>query len=504
MMSSPEASPELSRAARWMQRLVDLHGAGAREVLEGILVRMSPEELAALRYFWRLWARPKQLFPGGDWRVLLVLAGRGWGKTRAVNEYLREGVESGAVERFMLVGRTDDEAEKILVRGKNSGLLAISPPWFRPRAYKGDPKSIVYPNGAVGYLASAERPDSVRGENLDLLIWDEFAAAKPENAAAVLYNARMALRGSERARLVMATTSRKRRPILRELRDKALADPKHYRIIQGGTLENRGNLPRDFIEDLINEYKGTALWAQELEGEILEDDDGALWKARWFKRVPRVPPGVKLERIVLAVDPAVSTRRGSDQTGIGAAGLGSDGRVYCLADRSDRYTADRWPRVVCDLAQELGAQLVIVETNRGGDLAVQAIVDERDRRRLTFGVQGVFAHESKETRADPVTRLYERGLVVHVGDLGLLEEQQLTWNPLKEKSPDRIDAMVWAIWELAGDQFETGLTAANEATDIINERPRPRRAGELNDFPDEDEERGGGIWSGGIGWSGRI
>jgi phage terminase large subunit-like protein len=461
--------PDFSRAAAWMRRLVDLHGAGAHAVLEGILFRMTPTELAALQHHWPMWGRQKQIMPRDSWRVLLLLAGRGWGKTRAVNEYIQAEVMAGNITRFLLIGETDDKAEKVIVRGKDSGLLAIAPPWFKPRAYKGDPKYIAYPNGAIGYLASAERPDSVRGENLDFAFWDEFAVPRPELATDVLYNVRMALRGSENARLLMATTSRKRRPILREIRDKALADPKHYRIVKGRTLENRA-LPRSFLEDLVNEYWGTPLWQQELEGEILdEESDGAIFKSTWFIRMKALPLGVSLTKRIVAVDPAVSNRRGSDQTGISGGGLGDDGRVYVLADRSDRYDADAWPREAVKLAKEIGAQQIIVETNRGGDLAVKAIADELSKQGLThIGVLGVFAHDAKETRADPVARLYAQLKVVHVGDLMLLEEQQLTWDPLKEKSPDRIDALVWMVFHLAANaqlMSSTALPALGDRLD---------------------------------------
>jgi phage terminase large subunit-like protein len=486
---TPAALAEVSRAALFMRRLVKRHGPGARDVLEASLARMTPSELAALLYHWAFWARPKQVFPNDAWRVLLILAGRGWGKTRAINEFLNQEVREQRVERFLIIGRTDDEAERVIVRGKDSGLLAISPPWFKPRAFKGEPKSVLYPNGAVGYLASAEKPDSVRGENLDLVIWDEFASARPELAREVHYNARMALRGSARARLVMATTSRLRRPMIKEIRDKARKDPR-YRIIQGGTLENRGNLPPDYVQDLIEEYRGTRLWSQELEGNVLDEDDfeGAIWSGKWFVRADAAP---ELVRVVVAVDPAVSVRQGSDETGIVVAGIGADGLVYVLADESGRYSPDKWPKMVMQLARRFRAGAVVVETNRGGNLATQALLAARHEAGLVdLAVKEVRAEHAKETRADPVARLYERGRVVHVGsDLGKLEDQMVTWDPRKEKSPDRIDALVWAVWDLAGrpDGF-AGFEEANRMA-----APAGPVIGELSDSPFDDDD---GDWRG--------
>lgn len=462
-MTGPLTPPDPSQALLWMRDLVRVHGDGARDVLEAILIRMEPGELAALNYDWPTWRRLKQHLPEDGWRVLLLLCGRSWGKTRCVNEWLQGEIVHGGIQRCLLIGRTSEDALRVFVKHQKSGLEVIAPPWFRPRVYVGELPRVVYPNGATCYLVGSETPDTVRGDDLDAVLWDEVASTDPGKASEVFYNARMALRGRERARLVMATTSRKRRPIMREIRDRAVEDPARYRIVIGGTLENRAVLPRDWIGDMISEYAGTRLWAQELEGAILDDeaDEGALWQDSWFRRVPRAPT---LVRSLVSIDPAVSERKWADLTGIVGAGHAENGDVYVLEDESGRYTPDKWPRAAMEMAYRIGATLVLVETNKGGNAVTQAVIDARERaaseptrpgerpRHLLRDVvvRPVWAEHQKETRAEPVARLYERGRVFHVGDgLTALEQQQLTWDPRKQKSPDRIDALVHGVWDLA-------------------------------------------------------
>jgi phage terminase large subunit-like protein len=499
MSTAAPPSPEHSRAAVWLRRLAAVHGAGAREILEGVLTRMGPDELAALRYHWPVWARPKQVLPTDPWRVLLLLCGRGWGKTRTLNEWTIDQIVNHGATRFLLVGRTDDEAEKVIVKGKDSGLLAVAPPWFRPRFFPSEPKRIEFPGGAVGYLASAERPDSIRGDNLDFAVWDEIAAARPEHASEVMYNVRLALRGRDGARLLCATTSRKRRPILRELVEASRRDPQRVRVVNGNTFENKSNLPRDFVADLVAEYVGTSLEAQEIGGGLLDEaDDEALWRPEHIRHVARPP--CRLVRVAVTVDPAVSVRAGSDQTGLVAVGLGEDGNLYVLEDASGRWSADAWPKEVKRLVSVHHATVIVCETNRGGDLVSKAIRSEVNDLPITE----VFSKDSKETRADPVARIYQRGRVFHLHGLDALELQMTTWHPLKEKSPDRIDALVHGIWHLAGDDDSfREMKDATRATAAMGALARaPRTPGELDDYDRSDEEDGlGGI---GLGLGGGV
>lgn len=476
-----------SIALAWMRELAELGPELADAKLAEIVGAMTTRELAALEHDWKFWSRPKQVMPEGVWRILLILAGRAFGKTRALSEAVIEEVRIGRARRVALISMTDDDVKKVMIEGQHSGILARSPPWFLPDWQSSkDGGKLTWPNGAIAYVFSGESPNRIRGEEFDLGWWDEPANCAKETQEAVMYNLRMALRGNDHARLIMSTTPQRGSKMILDLVARAAKKPGGaIRVVRGNTFDNAANLPIEYQRDLLNEYAGTRLGKQELEGEILDDFEGALWRHDWIKHADakHLPT---LIRKVVAVDPAISMRHGSDETGIVVAALGADGRIYVLEDASGKYTADAWPRKVTELYVTHACEMVVAETNRGGELVAKAIRDAREGT----PVKEVHAEHQKATRADPVAALYERGLVSHVGrDLVGLEDQMLSWDPKKEKSPDRIDALVWACFELRGDvDVRAGFRNILETNAGINgwrDTPTPMRESETRHFDDD-------------------
>ena len=315
-------------------------------------------ELAALEYEWRrFWARPKQVAPSWRWSTWLVLAGRGFGKTRTGAEWCREVAESGRCKRLHLVARTAADVRDVLVGGE-SGILAISPPWFRPR-WEPSKRLLTWPNGAIALTYSADEPDQLRGPQCDGAWADELAAWRYPDAWDQL---QFGLRLGSDPQCVVTTTPRPT-PIIR-----ALVDDATTAVTRGSTYENRGNLAPAFVQKILSKYEGTRLGRQELLAEILDDAPGALWKRDDIERARvKAAPQRGFRRVVVAVDPAASVSEDSDETGIVVVGLGFDGHAYILDDASGKYTPSEWARQVCRLYREWGADAVIGEVNNGGD-----------------------------------------------------------------------------------------------------------------------------------------
>ena len=402
-----------------------------------ILADLTEKEAEALLYDWRFWARPNQVPPPGDWRTWLVLAGRGFGKTRTGAEWVREQVEQGQCSRMALVAPTAADARDVMVEGE-SGILAISPPWFRP-LYEPSKRRLTWPNGAIATTYSADEPDRLRGPQHDGAWADELAAWKYSETWDMLM---FGLRLGADPRAVVTTTPKPVR-LIRELLAAATTV-----VTRGSTYENADNLAPAFFEKIISKYEGTRLGRQELHAEVLDDVPGALWARKMLDDLRRLA-APDLVRVVVAVDPAVTSEEGSDETGIVVAGKGADGHGYVLEDLSGRFSPDAWARRAVDAYQERQADRVIAEVNNGGDL-VETIVRTVDAR---VSYKGVHASRGKQTRAEPVAALYEQGRIHHVGSLEDLEDQMCTWLP-GMKSPDRMDALVWALTELMLDGQE--------------------------------------------------
>lgn len=402
-----------------------------REQREEIIRSLSPEELVSLEYDWRFWARPNQLEPPGNWRTWLVLAGRGFGKTRTGAEWIRSKAESGRYRRMALVAPTAADARDVMIDGE-SGIMAISPPWFRP-VYEPSRRRLVWPNGAIATLYSAEEPDRLRGPQHDAAWCDELAAWKRPEAWDMLL---MGLRLGPDPRVIVTTTPRPTKII------RSLVAAKTTHVTRGATYENAANLAPAFLEQILEQYEGTRLGLQEIYAEILDDVPGALWKRDILDDL-RVIKAPDLKRIVVAIDPGIGDNEENAETGIVVAGLGYDGHGYVLADVSIRGTPDAWARAAVTAYYQYDADRIIGETNNGGDM-VEYTVRTVDP---TVPFKRVHASRGKYARAEPISALYEQGKVHHVGVFKELEDQMCNWVP-GAKSPDRLDALVWALTEL--------------------------------------------------------
>ena len=401
---------------------------------EAILKSLTPEEAKALQYEWRFWARPKQLPPLGDWIVWLILAGRGFGKTRTGAEWVIEQVRSHGARRVALVAETAADARDVMVKGE-SGIVACSPPWFYPK-YEPSKRLLTWPNGAIATTYSAEKPDQLRGPQHDCFWGDEVAKWRYADAWDQLM---FGLRLGNNPRGIATTTPRPT-PLIKEL----VKDSKTA-LTKGSTFENAANLARQFLHAIVQKYEGTRLGRQELNAEMLDDAPGALWSREAIEscRVQKTP---HLVRIVVAVDPSVSAESETAETGIVVAGLGEDGHGYILGDFSvEQPTPEQWGKAAVTAYHMHKADRVIGEVNNGGDLVesnVRAI-----ERNIPF--RQVRASRGKAVRAEPVSSFYEQGRIHHVGMFSKLEDQMCEWEPgISTWSPNRVDALVWGITEL--------------------------------------------------------
>lgn len=423
--------------------------ASLKQLPRSELARISetlPEEQASeLLYWWEFWARPEQLIPAGDWTTWLVMAGRGFGKTRVLSEAARTWIKTN---RYVnMIGATADDARDILIEGE-SGILACCPKHERP-LYKKSERKLLWPNGATSLIFTADEPERLRGKQHMKLLCDEVAAWRYPDAWT---QARLGLRLGKKPQCIVATTPRPR-PLVREL-----LDAKTTLVTRGSTYDNSANLAQDWLDTIITQYEGTRLGRQELDGQLLTDTPGALWKIAQFDecRVPGLPSGVKLVRVVVAVDPAVSSSAESDETGIVVVGLGSDGFGYVLADYSGQHTPQQWASKVVEAYREHQADCVVVEVNQGGDL-VSANLRSVD---ANLPIRTVHASRGKVLRAEPIASLYEQLKVRHLKNLGRLEDQMSSWSPVDAKrSPDRLDACVYGLTEvMLGGAQQAGIT----------------------------------------------
>ena len=408
------------------------------------LKKLSEGERAEFATHWRLWARMQQLPPEGDWRVWLIMAGRGFGKTRAGAEWVREIAAADPTARIALVGASLGEARAVMVEGE-SGLLAISPPRRRP-SYEPSLRRVTWPNGAQATLYSAGEPESLRGPQHSHAWCDEIA--KWDNAGnramSAWDNLLLGLRLGERPR-VLATTTPRAVPLIRRLLEASGAD---VAVTSGRTEDNADNLPRRFVRDIRRTYGKSMLGRQELDGELIEDLPGALWTRGLLEasrsRGDRAPSA----RTVIGVDPPASAN--GDACGIVVAALGEDGIATVLADLSVRRPSpEKWARAVANAAGTWEADRVVAEANQGGAM-VESVLRAAE---IALPLKLVRASKGKSARAEPVAALYEAGRVRHAGTFPELEDELcgLIAGGGYEgpgRSPDRADALVWALTEL--------------------------------------------------------
>ena len=456
---------------------------------------LSPEAAETLLRDWRLWARDNQLPPPGEWFTWLILAGRGFGKTRTGVEYVLERVEAGQARRIALVAPTAADGRDTMVEGE-SGILACAPKRNLP-IYEPSKRRLTWPNGAIATLFSAEEPERLRGPQHDTAWCDELAAWKyPDDTwSNLLFGLRL---GDPR---VCVTTTPRPIPLL-----KALLKEEDTQPTRGSTYDNVANLSPKAVAKLKKAYEGTRLGRQELNAEILEDTPGALWTLRLFE-ANRVRVAPDLVRLAVAVDPqAADPKAGlnpdSDkaaETGIIAGGVDASGQAFVLRDASGRYTPAEWGEIVVLLHDELQADHVVIEVNQGGAMAVLVITvaaeklwREKKRASKTIVVRAVHASRGKATRAEPISSLDEQGRIHHVGVFARLEDQCATWVP-GQKSPDRLDARVWLLTDLMlGPGQADSYDEIAEALGAVERREaagpaRGRRDGYRSDDDDDDE-----------------
>jgi predicted phage terminase large subunit-like protein len=418
-----------------------------------LLASLSPRQTNDLLYDWRFWARPEQLPPVGSWRIWMVMAGRGFGKTRTGAEWLRE-----TVKRFQfvnIVGATADDARDIMIEGE-SGIMAICPPAERPD-YQPSKRRLMWPNGAKTLIFTADEPERLRGKQHEKLWCDEVAAWRYGKDA--WDQAMFGLRLGDDPQCV-ATTTPKPVPIVKDIL-KRVSDGTVV-LTRGSSYANADNLAPSFFNEIVRQYEGTRLGRQELEGELLEDVEGALWTLALIDRdrLRAVPDGVSLDRVVVAIDPP-ATSTGAE-CGIVVAGRGSDKRGYVLADRSRHGTPNEWANAAIAAYDEFDADAVVIEVNQGGEMATNTLKTVRP----TLPIKAVHASRGKATRAEPVSSLYEQGRVSHVGSFPRLEEQMTTWTP-GDDSPDRMDALVWAgtdLWVAGRPQHDIAPVEMRQAS----------------------------------------
>jgi len=422
-------------------------GCGPSTALDAFLDGLSGREAQFILHDWQIWARDDQLPPetaqgGGQWTTWLLLGGRGSGKTRAGAEWVR-GVALGRAPfagrpagRIALVADTLDDARAVMVEGV-SGLMSIHPPQERPR-FHASKNELEWPNGARARLFSASDPDSLRGPQFDAAWCDELAKwPRADRAWDML---QFGLRLGDRPRQVVTTTPRPV-PLIRRL----IADPKTA-VTRAATSANAANLAPAFLDAVVGRYQGTRLGRQELDGEIIEDRPDSLWRRDAIEgaRISSPPP---LSRIVVAVDPPVTSGERADACGIIAAGRGEDGRAYVLADATVQGARPTvWAGAVARLYDSLEADCIVAEVNQGGELVSDLLAQVAPQA----AIRKMRAGRGKYARAEPVAALYERGLVAHAGSFPGLEDEMCSFGPdgLEAGSPDRVDALVWALSDL--------------------------------------------------------
>ncbi|MBL4918275.1 DNA-packaging protein [Szabonella alba] len=418
------------------------------DLVDDFVEGLSDNALLSLPWLFEFWALPHQLPPDGAWKSWVIMGGRGAGKTRAGAEWVRaeaEGAtprEPGRARRIALIGETEDQTREVMIFGP-SGILACSPPDRRP-AWEATRNRLVWPNGAVATVYSASNPEALRGPQFDAAWVDELAKWKRGQDAWDMLQ--FALRLGDNPRQVVTTTPRNVGVLKAILRNPSTV------VTHAPTEANRAHLAESFLEEVRARYGGSSLGRQELGGELLEEAEGALWQAAALD-AGRIPVAPEFDRLVVAVDPPVTGHAGSDECGIVVVGAITRGppqtwRAVVLEDASLRAASpDQWARAALGAMERHGADRLVAEVNQGGDL-VEAVIRQIDPLVPYCAVR---ASRGKSARAEPVAALYEQGRVAHLPGLGALEDQmcQMTQGGyLGKGSPDRVDALVWALTDL--------------------------------------------------------
>lgn len=441
------------------------------EQWRAILDEYGVASLADLKHNWQFWARPTQLAPEGDWATWLILAGRGFGKTRTGAEWVRQVALANPGCRIALVAETSADSRHVMVGGE-SGLLSIHDKHEMPE-YQPTNRSVTWPNGSVAYLYNATEPDQLRGPQHHFAWCDELA--KWRYCQETWDQLQFGLRLGSHPRTVITTTPRPL-PIL-----KKLMQDKRVVVTRGSTLQNSANMPDSFVYEIMDKYAGTRLGRQEIDGEILDDIPGALWNREILDSCRLQEPPKDLERVFVAVDPAVTSGEDADEHGIVVVGLARDSegyaRGYVLEDASRKGQPEDWARAAVRMYRKWQADKIIAEKNQGGEM-VLSVIRSIDR---SVPVELVHATRGKVVRAEPISTLYEQGRIHHCGQFDLLEDQMCLFSTDMLRggslgSPDRVDALVWGLTKLF-DKI-TGRARKVEGRGVIEKK----REFEIGDF----------------------
>lgn len=412
--------------------------------LKQVLAELGPKQVEELKYTWPFWARDDQLEPEGDWDYWVFNAGRGAGKTRSGAEWVRHKIKQG-FKRIACVAPTKGDIRRVMVEGE-SGLLNVC--WEHDKTYRGAKmgypvwsptnNTISWDNGAKAEFFSAEDPERLRGPQFHAAWADEVAAWR--NQQDVWDMLQFTLRLGKHPQ-VMVTTTPKPTKLMRHL----LKSDRSY-VTHGSTFDNAQNLAAPFLEGIRKEYEGTRLGRQELYAEMLEEADGALWSTQMLDACEVDPKDVpQLNRIVVSLDPAITSNAESDMTGLVVAGIDVNGIGYVLEDATNRYSPAEWAAKAISLYHKYKADRIVAERNQGGEMVRRTLEAEDE----TVPIRLVHASRGKMARAEPISALYEKEKVKHVRGLDELETQMRTWEPLGSiGSPDRLDACVWALTDL--------------------------------------------------------
>ncbi len=425
-----------------LRSLVRRHGGALAAGQRALQEYFTEDAWGVVLYDWEWNRREGQDLPDGDWASLVVQAGRGWGKTRFGAEAVRKWAEEGEPNPIYIIGPTGDDVRSVMVEGNESGIMAMSRPDFRP-IYEPSKRRLIWPNGVIAYTRSGDRPDRLRGPQGSKAWVDELCAMRYADQVRDQLDLMIRL-GDPR---VVYTTTPRPTQVFREI----LREPDTV-VRRGTTLENKRHLSRKFMARVYRKYEGTRLGRQELGGEVLDDNPGALWKIAMVEKHRVLSAPADLLRVALGVDPAVSSDEKSAETGIVVAaaancfckgGARPEVHAFVLDDVSDVYTPDEWAKAVAAAYHKHRADRVVAEVNNGGDLVESNLRTLGDS---DISYEAVHASRGKAIRAEPVSSLYEQGKVHHVGAFAKLEDQMTQWNPLTDrKSPDRLDALVWVL-----------------------------------------------------------
>ncbi len=413
---------------------------------ERFLSSLNPAQLETLAHDWTFWARDKQKLPDAPFFVWLVLAGRGFGKTRTGGETVRIWARDNAYVN--LIGATADDARDIMIEGE-SGILAICPNTERPE-YVSSKRQLQWPNGAISLIFTADEPERLRGKQHYKIWADELGSWRYPEA---WEQAMLGLRLGDKPQAIVTTTPKPTKLML------GLVNDKRNIITVGTTYENRANLAGGFFDYVISKYEGTRLGRQELNAELLTDSPGALWKRDQLDKNRVVKAPETLTRVVVGVDPTASST--GDEAGIVTAGIIGN-EYYTLSDDSMQGSPEAWANAAITAYHRHKADCIAAEKNNGGEMVQsvikQAVINARMKDK-TIGevrVKLVWASRGKQTRAEPIAAIAEQGRDHHVGTFAAMEDELCMWTP-GDASPNRLDAKVWAITELSGGGVMVGI-----------------------------------------------